>query len=129
MMTPDGALALVAQVKQSGEWEVQQHEEWQAVWKLQAITISRDDPYKVQLLGQQEITKTINGVAQHDSRQLIFTLALRSDTAGRTEDNLNTGFRVAGIAEMKVLLNQESNVDKAAVNSAAISVASPKPAQ
>jgi hypothetical protein len=61
MMTPDGAVALVNQVKQSGEWETQQREEWQAVWKPQVVTISPDDPYKVQLVGQQEISKTIGG--------------------------------------------------------------------
>lgn len=41
MMTPNAAVTLVAQVKQSGEWKTQRCEEWQAV------TISRVDPYKV----------------------------------------------------------------------------------
>jgi len=103
LMTPDAAVALVEQVKQTGEWETQRREEWQTVWKPQVITVSIDDPYKVQVVGQQSITKTVSGVVQHASRQIICTLMLRADTAQRTEDNQNTGFRVAGLAEMKVL--------------------------
>jgi hypothetical protein len=129
MMTPDGAVAIVAQVKQSGEWETQQREEWQAVWKPQSVTISRDDPYKVQLIGQQEISKTIGGVAQHNSRQLVFTLALRPDTAKRTDDNQNTGFRIAGIAEMKILADQATAGTEAGGSPSAISVAPPQPTQ
>src|SRR6185437_14415586 len=101
-------------------------EEWQAVWKPQTVTVSHDDPYKVQLIGQQEISKTVGGVAQHNSRQLVFTLALRPDTAKRTEDNQNTGFRIAGIAEMKILTPQSTTTEK---GPAAISVATPQPAQ
>ncbi len=103
LMTPDAAVALVEQVKQTGEWETQRREEWQTVWKPQVINLSVDDPYKVQIVGHQTITKTISGMIQHSSRQLLCTLALRPDTAKRTEDNQNTGFRVAAIVDMKVL--------------------------
>jgi hypothetical protein len=126
MMTPEAAVALVEEVKRSGEWETQQREEWQSVWKPQSVTISSDDPYKVQVIGQQEITKTISGVTQHDARQLVFTVALRPDTAKRTEDNQNTGFRVAGITEMKLLPKQSSGAITAPP---AISVATPQAAQ
>lgn len=126
MMTPEAAVALVEEVKRSGEWETQQREEWQSVWKPQSVTISRDDPYKVQVIGQQEITKAISGATQHDARQLVFTVGLRPDTAKRTEENQNTGFRVAGITEMKVLPKQSSGT---ITTSPAISVATPQPAQ
>jgi hypothetical protein len=126
MMTPEAAVALVEEVKRSGEWETQRREEWQTVWKPQSVTISTDDRYKVQVIGQQEITKTISGVTQHDSRQLVFTVALRPDTAKRTGDNQNTGFRVAGITEMKILTNQPS---PGAEKNPAISVATPQTAQ
>lgn len=129
MMTPDGAIALVNQVKQSGEWETQQREEWQSVWKSQVVTISADDPYKVQIVGQQEISKTIGGVEQHSTRQLIFTLALKPDTAKRSEDNQNTGFRIAGIAEMKILADQTPSGIERSPTPPAISVAAPQPAQ
>jgi len=125
MMTPEAAVALVEEVKRSGEWEMQRREEWQTVWKPQSVTISSDDRYKVQVIGQQEITKTISGVTQHDSRQLVFTIALRPDTAKRTGDNQNTGFRVAGITEMKILTSQNPGADK----NPAISVATPQTAQ
>jgi len=125
LMTPDAAVALVDQVKQTGEWETQRSEEWQTVWKPQVISVSGDDPYKVQVVGQQEISKTIGGVVQHTSRQLICTLALRTDTAKRTEDNQNTGFRVAGIVDMKVL----GDTAAAGSNTPTISVAPPQPAQ
>jgi hypothetical protein len=126
MMTPEAAVALVEEVKRSGEWETQRREEWQTVWKPQSVTISRDDPYKVLVIGQQEITKTVGRVAQHDSRQLVFTVALRPDTAKRTEDNQNTGFRVSGITEMKVLTNQSRTGSE---TTPAISVATPQPGQ
>ena len=103
LMTPDSAVGLVEQVKQTGEWETQRREEWQTVWKPQVITVSSDDPYKVQVVGQQSITKTVSGVVQHASRQIICTLILRADTAQRTEDNQNTGFRIAGLVDVKVL--------------------------
>src|ERR1044072_3351015 len=96
LMTPDAAVALVDQVKQSGEWETQRREEWQAVWKPQVITISVDDAYKVQIVGHQWITKPLSVFIHHAGRQIICTLPVRADTAHRTEDNQNTGFRVAG---------------------------------
>ncbi|HEY0762980.1 MAG TPA: hypothetical protein VGD61_11480 [Pyrinomonadaceae bacterium] len=126
MMTPEAAVTLVEEVKGSGEWETQRREEWQTVWKPQSVTLSRDDPYKVQVIGQQEITKTVGGVAQHDTRQLVFTVALRPDTAKRTEDNQNSGFRIAGITEMKILTQSTTATEK---SPAAISVATPQPAQ
>ena len=123
MMTPEAAVLLVEEVKRSGEWETQRREEWQTVWKPQSVTIGRDDPYKVQVIGRQEITKTVGNMAQHDSRQLVFTVALRPDTAKRTEDNQNTGFRVAGITEMKILTPQLTTGTER--KPAAISVATP----
>ena len=51
-MTPDAAVALVEQVKQTAEWETQRRDVWQAVWKPQVITVSPDDPYKVQVVGR-----------------------------------------------------------------------------
>lgn len=126
MMTPEAAVLLVEEVKRSGEWETQRREEWQTVWKPQSLTISRDDPYKVQVIGRQEITKTVGNIAQHESRQLVFTVALRPDTAKRTEDNQNTGFRVAGITEIKILTGQSAGTTE---KSPAISVATPAVAQ
>jgi hypothetical protein len=127
MMTPEAAVALVEEVKRSGEWETQRREEWQTVWKPQSVTITRDDPYKLQVIGQQEITKTVGSVSQHERRQLVFTVALRPDTAKRSEDNQNTGFRIAGITEMKILTPQLTTATEK--GPAAISVATPQPAQ
>lgn len=127
MMTPEAAVALVEEVKRSGEWETQRREEWQTVWKPQSVTLSRDDPYKLQVIGQQEITKTVGSIAHHETRQLVFTVALRPDTAKRTEDNQNTGFRVAGITEMKILTPQSKTTTEK--SPAAISVATPQTAQ
>jgi hypothetical protein len=129
MMTPDAAVALVEQVKQSGEWETQRREEWQTVWKLQVIAVSPDDPYKVELVGQQEINKTVGGAVQRLTRQLIFTLALKADTAKRTEDNQNTGFRIAGIVNMKILDEQPHSTVAGGTNPPTISVAAPQAAR
>lgn len=129
MMTPDAAVALVDGVKQSGEWETQRREEWQAVWKPQVISVSRDDPYKVEIVGQQQISKTLGGAVHHTTRQLMFTLALRADTAKRTEDNQNTGFRIASIVDMKTLEPTTAPTSTVAGNPPIISVAPPPPAQ
>jgi|GEM_PF-1319360 len=129
MMTPDAAVALVEQVKQSGEWETQRREEWQTVWKLQVITVSPDDPYKVELVGQQEINKTVGGAVQRLTRQLMFTLALKADSAKRTEDNQNTGFRIAGIVNMKILDEQSHSSVDGGTNPPTISVAAPQVAR
>ena len=129
MMTPDAAVALVEQVKQSGEWETQRREEWQTVWKPQVIAVSPDDPYKVELVGQQEINKTVGGAVQRLTRQLIFTLALKADTAKRTEDNQNTGFRIAGIVNMKILDEQPHSTVAGGTNPPTISVAAPQAAR
>ena len=131
MMTPDAAVSLVEQVKQSGEWETQRREEWQTVWKPQVISVSTDDPYKVEVVGQQEINKTVGGVVQQVNRQLLFTLALRADTAKRTEDNQNTGFRIAGIVNMKILEEQagapaSTRIDSSSSTRPTISVAAPQ---
>src|ERR1041384_3260191 len=72
MMTPEAAVTLVEEVKRSGEWETQRREEWQTVWKPQSVTINRDDSYKLQVIGRQEITRTVGSVAQHESRQVVF---------------------------------------------------------
>lgn len=130
MMTPDAAVALVEQVKQSGEWETQRREEWQTVWTPQVVSVSHDDPYKVEIVGQQEINKTIGGAVQHASRQLMFTLALRADTAKRTADNQNTGFRIAGIVDMRILAEQlGAAAGSGGSNTPTISVAAPQPGQ
>ncbi len=133
MMTPDAAVSLVEQVKQTGEWETQRREEWQTIWKPQVISVSPDDPYKVEVVGQQEINKTVGGVVQQFSRQLMFTLALRADTAKRTEDNQNTGFRIAGIVNMKILNEQPRATNATRTdggnNIPTISVAAPQTAR
>lgn len=127
LMTPDAAVALVEQVKQTGEWETQRREEWQSVWRAQVFTVSNDDPYKVQVVGQQEISKTIAGVVQRARRQVICTLALRPDPARRTEENQNTGFRIAGIVEMKVLDDSAAtSLGTSSVTPPALSVATPQ---
>lgn len=126
MMTPDAAVALVEQVKQSGEWETQRREEWQTVWRPQVIAVSPDDPYKVEIVGQQEINKTVGGTVQHLSRQMIFTLALKADSAKRTEDNQNTGFRIAGIVSMKILGDPSHSTVESGTNQPTISVAAPQ---
>lgn len=60
MMTPEGAVALVNQVKQSGEWETQQREEWQAVWKR-----------RLSLLAPTILTRCSLSVSRKSVRQLV----------------------------------------------------------
>jgi hypothetical protein len=125
-MTPEAAQALVAQAKQSGEWNLQTREEWQTVWTLQDVAIARDDNYQVHVIGLQEIRSTVNSAPQRRKRQLVFTLLLKADPAGRTYDNQNTGYRVAGITEMKILDQALEGAEAKVLSPIAVAETQPK---
>ncbi|HZS47589.1 MAG TPA: hypothetical protein VFC63_21140 [Blastocatellia bacterium] len=102
MMEPHAAKALSDLMKQNGELERERDENWQATWKPLSVTVDHDDPYRVDVIGLQEITRRVGGATQIQSRQLIFKLKLIADRdKGRDERNQNTGFLVFDLLDYK----------------------------
>jgi len=101
MMTPEAAKALVEVMKQKQELERQRAESWQAVWNTQVNAVDKDDPYKVNVVGTQEITRVVSGALKQERRQLVFTLKLIADPGRREERNQFTGFLVANILDFQ----------------------------
>ena len=99
MMTPEAARALVELMKQKQELERQRAEGWQTVWSIQVNSVDKDDAYKVNVVGTQEITRVVGGAMKQEKRQLIFTLKLIADPQRRAERNQYTGFLVANIVD------------------------------
>ena len=110
MMEPRAAKALSDLMKKNGELERERAENWQAVWKPQSVTIDGDDPYKVNVIGTQEVTKQVGGVSQREARQLIFKLKLMVDKEQRRADrNQNTGFLVVDILDYQEIAESPSS--------------------
>ena len=101
MMTPEAAKALVELMKQKRELERQRAESWQTVWNTQVNAVDKDDPYKVNVVGTQEITRVAGGALKQERRQLMFTLKLIADPQKRDERNQYTGFLVANILDFQ----------------------------
>ncbi len=122
MMVPQSAKALVDLMKKKGELERQHAESWQVVWRPQVTTVDRIDPYKVNVIGSQEITKIISGATRPETRQLIFSLKLVADPQQRADRNQNTGFLVADILDYQEIAGSSS----APVSSLATSGSAPE---
>lgn len=99
MMTPEAAKALVELMKQKQELERQRAESWQTLWNTQINSVDKDDPYKVNIVGTQDITRVVGGAIKQERRQLMFTLKLIADPQKRDERNQFTGFLVANILD------------------------------
>jgi len=102
MMEPRAAKALSDLMKKGGELERERAEGWQAVWRPQSVTVEADDPYKVSVIGTQEVTKRVGGATERESRQLVFKLKLILDgEQKRAERNQNTGFLVVDVLDYR----------------------------
>ncbi len=97
MMAPQSATKFAAYLKDHHVLEEQRAQVWQAVWTPQDVTIDRNDPYTVRVIGKQEITKVINNQAVQETKQLQLSIKLVADPAGRTDQNKRMGFLVATI--------------------------------
>ncbi len=95
MMVPDSALVFARYLKANGILDKQRAESQQAIWKEQDISIDQSDAYTVRVIGKQETTKLVAGVAQTETRQLSLTLKLVSDPLRRADRNLRSGFLIA----------------------------------
>lgn len=97
MMVPDSAVKFSRWIKERGILDQQKAESWQTVWNPMDVSVDKNDPYTVTVIGKQDITKVVAGVRVSESRQLRLTLKLVADSTGRADRNLRSGFLVASL--------------------------------
>jgi hypothetical protein len=97
MMVPDSAVKFSKWLKEKGVLDQQAAEVWQAVWTPMDITVDSTNPYKVSVIGRQEITKLVNGATQKETKQLRLSVELVADPTGRADRNLRSGFLISSL--------------------------------
>jgi hypothetical protein len=96
MMVPGTALKFARWLKDTGVLDKQRAESWQAVWTPQDVSVDQVDPYRVRIIGKQQITKVVAGATQQETHQLHMTLKLVADPQRRADRNLRSGFLISG---------------------------------
>lgn len=97
MMVPDSAVKFSKWIKDHGVLDQQKAESWQTVWNPMDVSVDKNDPYTVTVIGKQDITKVVGGVTLTEAKQLRLTLKLVADSTGRADRNLRSGFLVASL--------------------------------
>lgn len=126
MMVPDSAVKFSRWIKERGILDQQKSESWQTVWNPMDVSVDKNDPYTVTVIGKQDITKVVAGVRVSETRQLRLTLKLVADSTGRADRNLRSGFLVASLdyQELNDPMNkgvvQDNGVRPSAGNSSSI---------
>ncbi|MBO0862962.1 MAG: hypothetical protein J2P21_31590 [Chloracidobacterium sp.] len=102
MMHPSAAAKFVAYLKKNGELERERGERWQSSWKSQLTVIDSGNPYRVNVVGVQDLNKVVSGAPQHETRQIMFSLRVMPDKeSGRSQHNLYTGFLVVDVLDVR----------------------------
>jgi len=126
MMVPDSAVKFSRWIKEQGILDRQKAESWQTVWNPMDVSVDKNDPYTVTVIGKQDITKVVAGVKVSETKQLRLTLKLVADSTGRADRNLRSGFLVASFdyQELNDPVNkgvvQDNGVRSSGANSGAI---------
>lgn len=109
MMVPDSAVKFSRWIKERGILDQQKAESWQTVWNPMDVSVDKNDPYTVTVIGKQDITKVVAGVRVSETRQLRLTLKLVADSTGRADRNLRSGFLVASLDYQELKSNDPTN--------------------
>lgn len=96
LMLPGAAQVLGNELTKQRQIERERKESWQAVWKIQDVSIDREDPWTVRVLGTQELTRVVAGAPVKETHQISLAMKLVADPERRREENLRTGVRLAG---------------------------------
>lgn len=107
MMVPDSAVKFSRWLKEKGVLDQQRAESWQTLWNPMDVSVDKNDPYTVSVIGKQNITKVVNGTSVTDSRQLRLTIKLVADNKGRADRNLRSGFLISSLDYQE--LNEPEN--------------------
>jgi hypothetical protein len=106
MMDPSAAAKFVAYLKKKGELETERRERWQSSWKPQLTVVDSGNPYRVNIVGAQDLTRVVGGAPQRETKQIMFSLRLMPDKdSGRAEHNLYTGFLVVDLLDVREVMN------------------------
>lgn len=95
MMVPDSAVKFARWMKEKGVLDQQKLESWQTLWTPMDVAVDKNDPYTVNIIGKQDITKVVNGATETEAKQLRLTIKLVADNKGRADRNLRSGFLVS----------------------------------
>jgi hypothetical protein len=102
MMEPNAAAKFVAYLKRNGELERERSERWQSSWKPQLTIVDSNDPNRINIVGQRELSKVMSGVPTNESAQFMFSLKLMPDKdSGRAAHNLHTGYLILDIMDVR----------------------------
>lgn len=94
MMVDGFAINYANWLKAEGGLEQQRREAWQAVWTEQENKVDPNDPYTLHIIGEQLITKNINGQIKQVKVQHALDFKVVTDLP-RSDRNLRTGFLIA----------------------------------
>lgn len=105
LLHPSFATGLSKMLQEKRIPQTEREESWQSVWTLKTAELDKRDPYIVRVVGQQELTKTLEGAVKRETKLIQVEVKLAADKRGRTDENLRTGFVPIGMQE-KVLSAQ-----------------------
>jgi hypothetical protein len=112
MMTDDFAVKYANWLKANGNLEQQRREAWQAVWTVQESKIDQNDPYTLHVIGEQLITKNVNGQIKQERVQHALDFKVITDLP-RSDRNLRTGFLIAFFGGKEIQRNAVEPQDMA----------------
>ena len=95
MMVPSSAVTFAKWMREKGVLDQQRAESWQSLWTPMDISVDKNDPYTVSVIGRQEITKVVGGATQKETKQLRLSVKLVADPTGRADRNLRSGFLIS----------------------------------
>ncbi len=102
LMVPGTARDFAARLGQERRLETERKESHQAVWTIQSEIVDPRDNFSVRVIGTQKLTKVVDGKPIEVTRQIEVTFKLVADSAGRTDENLRSGFRVARLEDREI---------------------------
>lgn len=74
--------------------ETQRVESQQSTWEVQTCVLDGRDPWTVEIIGTQDLTRIVSGSPVTERHQLQLRIKLAADPEGRTDRNLRSGCRV-----------------------------------
>jgi hypothetical protein len=121
MMVPDSARKTARWLRDKGILDEQKEESWQTTWTPMEVSVDKNDPYTVNIIGKQDITKVVKGVTKNETKQLKISIKLVADSKGRADRNIRSGFLVAAFdtRELNTPAAPGSDASQATNNSAA----------
>jgi len=94
LMVADSAVRFAKYLGQDRILETQRVESQQSTWEVQSCVLDGRDPWTVEIIGTQELTRIVSGSPVTERHQLQLRIKLAADPEGRTDRNLRSGVRV-----------------------------------